>query len=94
MAASVAWETIEDRLGAIAPELRTSVGYYPIFESATALCVAQLSDSTGTRTPVWEIDSIREALWEESRLPSPRVRLAIDRRGQIYAFKGVAMGRQ
>ena len=81
------WEDIQSRLETIAPDLKTSVGYFPIFEAASALCVSQFVDVTCTDEPVWEVEAVKERLWEESKSASPRVRLAIDRHGQIYAFK-------
>lgn len=87
VAREIPWEEIEDKLERVAPEIRTSVGYLPIYETAAALCVSQfLAPSRGGEF-IWEIDALKEQLWKESRLPSPRVRLAIDRQGQIYAFR-------
>ena len=87
LADNIEWEAIESRLETVAPELRTSVGYFPIFETASALCTLQLLDETPSAEPLWEIESIQQKLWEESKSSSSRVRLAIDRRGKIYAFK-------
>ena len=87
VAKSIEWEAIADRLRKVPPGLETSVGYFPIFETAAALCVSQFLDPANTAEPVWEIESVKERLWEESKSTSPRVRLAIDRQGQIYAFK-------
>lgn len=84
---SIEWEAIQSRLRIVAPELKTSVGYFPIFETASALCVSQFLDSGRFGEPLWEIESVKERLWEESKSRSPRVRLAINRYGQIYAFK-------
>ena len=81
------WEDIQSRLETIARELKTSVGYFPIFETASALCVSQFVDTSCTAKPLWEIEVVKDRLWEESKSASPRVRLAIDRHGQIYAFK-------
>ena len=83
----IEWEAIEKTLATVAAELRTSVGYFPIFETASALCVSQFVNSGTTNEPIWEVDKVKERLWEESKSSSPRVRLAIDRQGQIYAFK-------
>ena len=83
----IEWKDIEDRLGTVARELKTSVGYFPIFETASALCVSQFLKSESSDEPIWEIDEVKERLWGESKSSSPRVRLAIDRQGQIYAFK-------
>ena len=83
----ISWDVIERRLSAVASDLRTAVGYFPIFETASALCVSQCLRATNTEQPLWELSSVRAGLWEESRSPSPQVRLAIDRQGQIYAFK-------
>ena len=87
VAKHVEWEDLEDRLEMIAPKLRTSVGYFPIFETAAALCVSKFLESRRTGVPFWEIERVKEQLWKESKLSSPRVRLAIDSQGQIYAFK-------
>ena len=87
VAKSIEWESIEKKLATLAPELRTSVGYFPIFETASALCVSQFVNSGTTNGPVWEVESVKEKLWQESKSSSARVRLAIDRQGQIYAFK-------
>ena len=84
------WQVIEDRLQTVAPALRTSVGYFPIFETTAALCVSQFLKSGSVTSPIWELDMVKKQLWEESKSPSPKVRLAIDRRGQIYAFRPVA----
>lgn len=83
----IEWEDIGNRLETVAPELRTSVGYFPIFETASALCVSQFLKSGSSDEPIWEVESVKERLWKESKSSSPRVRLAIDRQGQIYAFK-------
>ena len=87
VAKCIEWEAIEKKLATLAPELRTSVGYFPIFETASALCVSQFVNSGTTNEPVWEVESVKERLWQESKSSSPRVRLAIDRQGKIYAFK-------
>lgn len=83
----IEWKDIESRLGTVAPELKTSVGYFPIFETASALCVSQFLKSESSDEPIWELEEVKERLWEESKSSSPRVRLAIDRQGHIYAFK-------
>ena len=83
----IEWEAIEKRLSTVASELRTSVGYFPIFETASALCVSQFLSSRSTNISIWEVNGVKARLWKESRSPSPRVRLGIDRQGQIYAFK-------
>lgn len=87
VADNIEWEAIESRLETVASELRTSVGYFPIFETASALCVLQFLDVAHSAEPLWEIETVKERLWEESKSSSPRVRLAIDRQGKIYAFK-------
>lgn len=84
---SIKWEEFESRLEKTAPILRTSVGYYPIFETAVALCVDQFLDSKKSNDPIWEIEDVKTLLREESKSASSRIRLAIDRQGQIYAFK-------
>ena len=83
----VRWEAIDKKLNTLDTELRTSVGYFPIFETASALCVSQYMHSKTTNAPIWEVERVKETLWEESKSSSPRVRLAIDRQGHIYAFK-------
>ena len=83
----IEWKDIESSLETVAPELRTSVGYLPIFETASALCVSQFLKSGHSAEPIWEIGKVKERLWAESKSSSPRVRLAIDRQGQIYAFR-------
>ena len=83
----IEWEAIEKKLATVAPKLKTSVGYFPIFETASSLCVSQFLNSGGIDEPIWEVERVKERLWEESKSSSPRVRLAIDRQGQIYAFK-------
>ena len=87
VAECIEWEAFEKRLVTLAPELRTSVGYFPIFETASALCVSQFVNSGTTDEPIWEVERVKERLWKESKSSSPRVRLAIDRQGHIYAFK-------
>lgn len=87
VAECIEWDSIEHRLVSVSSELRTSVGYFPIFETASALCVSQLLDAAHPAEPLWEIESVKEKLWEESKSKSPRVRLAINRQGQIYSFK-------
>ena len=84
---SIEWAAIEKKLTTLAPELKTAVGYFPIYETVSALCVSQYLDSETTNEPIWEVERVKETLWEESKSSSPRVRLAIDRQGQIYAFK-------
>ena len=86
---NIEWESIENMLKTVAPELKTSVGYFPIFETASALCVSQFLSSGSSNEPIWEVETVKERLWEESKSASPRARLAIDRQGQIYAFKPV-----
>ena len=86
---SVEWAALELKLGDVASELKTSVGYFPIFETASALCVSQFLEVRSPTDRLWEIESVKRRLWEESKSSSPRVRLAIDRQGQIYAFKVV-----
>ncbi|MDP7445149.1 MAG: hypothetical protein QGF64_05710 [Candidatus Poseidoniia archaeon] len=87
VAERIEWEAIEKGLETVASELRTSVGYFPIFETATALCVEQYMNLETTNEPIWEIEKVKKTLWEESKSSTPKVRLAIDRQGQIYAFK-------
>ena len=66
---------------------RFQIGYFPNFETAAALCVSQYMNLETTNEPIWEIERVKETLWEESKSSTPKVRLAIDRQGQIYAFK-------
>ena len=87
---NIEWQVIEDRLQTVAPALKTSVGYFPIFETTAALCVSQFLNSRSITAPIWELEMVKKQLWEESKSPSPRVRLAIDRQGRIYAFRPVA----
>ena len=87
VAKDIRWEDIEKNLKMLAPELRTSVGYFPIFETAAALCVSQYMNLETTNEPIWEIERVKETLWDESKSAFSRVRLGIDRQGQIYAFK-------
>ena len=83
----IGWEALENSLEIVAAQLRTSVGYFPIFETAAAICVMQLLDGASSSQPLWEIDGVKGRLWKESKSSSPRVRLAIDRQGEIYAFR-------
>ena len=83
----IKWESIEKKIKTFAPELRTAVGYFPIFETAAALCVSQYVNPRTTNEPIWEVERVKERLWEESKSSPSRVRLAIDRQGQVYAFK-------
>lgn len=87
VAKHIRWEDIEKKLKILASELRTSVGYFPIFETSAALCVSKYMNFETSREPIWEIEGVKETLWEESKSSSPSVRLGIDRNGQIYAFK-------
>ncbi|MDE0404408.1 MAG: hypothetical protein OXI53_03785 [Nitrospira sp.] len=84
---NIEWGAIENKLVTVAPELRTSVGYFPIFETVSALCVSQFVNSEASNEPIWEVERVKERLWAEAKSSSPRVRLAINRQGQIYAFK-------
>ena len=83
----IEWKDIENRLGTVAPELKTSVGYFPIFETASALCVSQFLKSESSDEPIWELDEVKERLWEESKSSTPRVRLAINRQGHILCVQ-------
>lgn len=89
IAEDIEWKSIEDRLMAIAPELKTSVGYFPIFETSVALCVMQFLYPRNIHEPIWEVEHVKKRLWEESKSSSSKVRLAINRLGQIYAFKPI-----
>lgn len=84
---NVEWNDINKKLLTLTSDLKTAIGYFPIFETASALCVSRLMDSATSNEPIWEIERIKQKLWEEAKSSSPRVRLAIDRQGQIYAFK-------
>ena len=84
---NIEWEAIHCRLKTVAPELTTSVGYFPIFETAAALCASQLLDQECVGESIWEIDAVKRRLLEESKSSSAGVKLAIDRQGQIYAFR-------
>ena len=83
----IEWEDFESKLEKIAPVLRTSVGYFPIFETAVSLCVDKFLSSKQSDDPIWEINNVKALLREESKSASSRIRLAIDRQGQVYAFK-------
>lgn len=84
---NIKWEEFESKLDKIAPILRTSVGYFPIFETATAVCIEKFLSSRQSNSAIWEIKDVKALLRKESKSASSRVRLAIDRQGQIYAFK-------
>lgn len=86
-AEKIDWETIENKLNMVARQLKTSVGFFPIFEAASAICVLQFLESKSKSEPIWELESVRRTLWRESKSASPSVRLAINRHGHIYAFK-------
>ena len=83
----IEWETIRDRLASAVSALATSVGYLPIFESAAALCVSQFLEPVDAESPLWEIEGIRASLRSEAKSASSKVRLGIDRQGQMYAFR-------
>ena len=85
--AQIDWRTIREKLDSVTGALATSVGYLPIFETATALCVAQFLEGTGPADPLWEIDGITASLHRESRVSGSNVRLGIDRQGHVYAFR-------
>ncbi|MDE0271728.1 MAG: hypothetical protein OXP11_11040 [Gammaproteobacteria bacterium] len=87
IADEIKWEAIRERLEAETGTLATSVGYMPIFETASALCVAQFTERTDTSTPLWEIEGVRASLLVESKAPESKVRLGIDRQGHVYAFR-------
>lgn len=87
VAKDVEWREINKKLLEFAHVLRTTVGFYPIFETASALCVSQFIDSTASNEPIWEIERIKDSLWKEAKSSSPKVSLSINRQGQIYAFK-------
>lgn len=84
---NIKWDDIETKLEPLAAVLRTTVGYFPIFETAAALCVSQFMNTGSTRKPIWEIEGVKQTLWDESKSSSPRVRLGINRQGEIYTFK-------
>ena len=83
----VPWEVLRSRLQSVTPVLATSVGYFPIFETASALCVSQLLDPEFSDEPTWEVEKVVERLSKASKSSPPKVRLAIDRHSKIYAFK-------
>lgn len=87
VASNIEWEDFESKLEKIASVIRTPVGYFPIFETAVAVCADQFLAPEQSDAPLWEIENVKELLWKESKSVSSRIRLAIDRQGQIYAFK-------
>ena len=87
VAENVEWNEINKKILMLTHDLKSTVGYFPIFEAASALCVSQLMDSATSNEPIWEIESIKESLWQQAKSSSPNVTLAINRQGQIYAFK-------
>ena len=87
VAERIPWNAIEIGLKAVSSELITSVGYFPIFETASALCVSQYLNSGLTNEPIWELERVVEKLRDASKGSQPRTRLAVDRQGKIYAFK-------
>lgn len=89
----IEWSEIKEHLGDISQVLATSVGYLPILETSAALCVNRLLDKNRECDVVWEIENVKECLRRESKSSRSEVRLGIDRQGQIYAFKPVAIGR-
>lgn len=87
VAERIPWNAIEIGLKAVSSELITSVGYFPIFETASALCVSQYLNSGLTNEPIWEVERVVEKLRDASKGSPPRTRLAVDRQGKVYAFK-------
>ena len=84
---NIKWEAVRQRLHSAVSSLATTVGYLPMFETATELCVLQLLEPPNTGSPLWEIDGVRASLLSEAKSASSNVRLGIDRQGEIYAFR-------
>jgi len=89
----IEWSEVREYLGDISRVLATSVGYMPILETSAALCVKKLLNNSDHREVIWEIEKVKESLGRESKSSRSEVRLGIDRRGKIYAFKLVDISR-
>jgi len=85
---SIQWNEIFEMLESHSSVLQNSVGYFPIFETACAICVSRYLNAANDEL-FWEIKNIKETLRQESKSSSPRIRLAINRQGNIYAFKPI-----
>jgi hypothetical protein len=77
------WPELREALQGAGTLLRTATGYYPLFESAGAVCV----DRAERGLPLWEIPKVESAVHEHGKGAGADVVLSIDTQGAIQSFK-------
>jgi hypothetical protein len=83
---ALSWERFVRRLKDVEQVLKTSVGYFPLFETAALVCYLENSD-TSTRTGIWEIPSVAEMVKDAAKGSTRKALVGISREGHITNFK-------
>jgi hypothetical protein len=77
------WDEMRDELQTHSRLVRTATGYYPLFESAAAVCVERVQAGL----PTFEIPRIESAIREHGKGAGAPLVLSIDKQGAVYSFK-------
>lgn len=83
---ALSWERFVKRLKDVEQVLKTSVGYFPLFETAALVCYLENLD-TGTRTGIWEIPAVAEMVKDAAKGSTRKAIVGISREGRITNFK-------
>lgn len=81
------WDEVADALSCHTPDLVSATGYYPLFESAVAICVERCAGPKPH--PRWDLSQVITTILEAGH-KSGRVNFGISRRGQRNSFKIIA----
>jgi hypothetical protein len=83
-AISLPWERFVERLKDVDKVLRTSVGYYPLFETAALVCYLENREG---QDGTWEIPALADMIKDAAKGSTRRAIVGISREGQIANFK-------
>ena len=78
------WEDVADALDTLPPDFRSVTGYYPLFETAVAICVERCTGRVPR--PGWAVSQVIETILSAGG-KSGEVALGISRRGRPSSFK-------
>ena len=81
----ITWEELREDVLKVASELKSPLGYYPVFETAAVICLTKLE--TARKADMWEIPDIESTIHQAGVGKGAPLILGIDKMGRIYNFK-------
>jgi hypothetical protein len=86
-ARDISWDRFAERLDEVENVLKTSVGYFPLFETAALVCYLENQERKVGGT--WEVLAVEELIKEAAKGPNRKAIVGISREGRITNFKPI-----